>query len=340
MTTFHPAPWVLAEYSRQCPDVFKNADTFRKTDPDSPWWFMTSRQCQAWLKDYLRTHPVPVTGQLSREALKTYTPLGEFIVLAAWRTGKTIIRCDEALLEALDKTGLHDALPAGALLRLPFWGFYLEFPSYRVAMPHPDVRRIPAHGAFITLTDAADGRGTNLLALVVGAGATSQEGMHPTMATFLPVAGTTGEALSALRSELARHFWRAVLPVLFYLCAENTDWGDTGIPLRPTPKKVRRRGERFFEPPQTQVLNVGVRVGAALRQLHQHFREQTADAQNSGPSGGRCLRPHIRRAHWQGYRTGQKNQDTPQKREMRWIAPVFVNARDNDMLQAVIRSLK
>lgn len=226
MATFHPAQWVLAEYSRQCPDVFRNADTFRKTDPDSPWWFMTSRQCQAWLKDYLHTHPY--------------------------------------------------------------------------------VQRIPAHGAFITLTDAADGRGTDLLALVVGAGATSQKGVHPTMTTFLPVAGTTGGTLSALRSELARHFWRAVLPVLFYLCAENTDWGGTGVPLRPTPKKVRRRGERFFEPPQVKVLDVGVRVGAALRQLHQHFREQTADAQNSGPSGGRCLRPHIRRAHWQGYRTGQK----------------------------------
>lgn len=218
---------------------------------------MTSGQCQTWLKDYLRTHPVPVTGQLSREALKTYTPLGEFIALAAWRTGKTIIRCDAALLEALDKTGLHDALPAGALLRLPFWGFYLEFPSYRVAMPHPDVQDIPAHGAFITLTDAADGRGTDLLALVVGAGATSQEGYHPTMTTYLPVAGTTGEALSALRSALTRHFWRTVLPVLFYLCAENTDWGDAGAPLRSEPKKVRRKGERFFEPPQTQVLDVG-----------------------------------------------------------------------------------
>jgi hypothetical protein len=45
------------------------------------------------------------------------------------------------------------------------------------------------------------------------------------------------EALSALRSELARHFWRAVLPVLFYLCAENTDWGNAGIPVRPEPKR-------------------------------------------------------------------------------------------------------
>ena len=259
MTTFHPAQWALTEHSRQCPGVFSSADTFRKTDPDSPWWFMTSGHCQAWLKDYLRTHPVPATGPLSWEALKTYTPLGEFIVLAAWRTGKTIIRCDEAL----EKTGLHDALPAGMLLRLPFWGFYLEFPSYRVAMPHPDVQGIPAHGAFITLTDAADGRGTDLLALVVGDGAISQEGNHPVMTTFLPVAGTTGEALSALRSELARHFWRAVLPVLFYLCAENTDWGNAGIPVRPEPKKVKRRGERFFEPPQVQVLDVGVRVGAA-----------------------------------------------------------------------------
>lgn len=177
-------------------------------------------------------------------------------------------------------------------------------------------------GAFITLTDAVDGLGTDLLALVVGAGAISQEGVNHTMTTFLSVIGTTGEALS----------------VLFYLCAENTDWGSAGIPLRPAPKKVRRKGEAFFEPPQ--VLDVGVRVGAALRQLHQYFREQTVDAQNSGPSGDRCLRPHIRRAHWQGYRTGQKNQDTPQKREMRWIASVFVNARDNDMLQAVVRSLK
>ncbi|CAB1223635.1 hypothetical protein SFB9_3815 [Klebsiella michiganensis] len=80
--------------------------------------------------------------------------------------------------------------------------------------------------------------------------------------------------------------------------------------------------------------------GWALRQLHRHFLEQTAEPQDSSPSGGGRLRPHIRRAHWQGYRTGQKKQDTPQKREMRWIAPVFVNARDNEMLQAVVRSLK
>lgn len=340
MTTFHPAQWVLAEYGRQCPDVFRNADTFRKTDPDAPWWFMTTGQCRAWLKDYLRTHPVPDAGPLSRAALKTYTPLGEFTALAAWRTGKTIIRCDGALLEALDKTGLHDALPVAALLRLPFWGFYLEFPPSRVAMPHPDAQDIPAHGAFITLTDAADGRGTDMLAMVVGAGAISQEGHHPSMATYLPVVETTGGALSALRSEVSRQFWCAVLPVLFYLCVENTDWGEAGVPQRPEPKKVRRRGERFFEPPQVQVLDVGVRVGSALRQLYRHFQEQTAEPQGAAPSGGRRLRPHIRRAHWQGYLTGQKNQDTPQKREMRWIAPVFVNARDNDMLQAVIRSLK
>ncbi|WP_336185484.1 hypothetical protein [Klebsiella grimontii] len=103
-------------------------------------------------------------------------------------------------------------------------------------------RTHPAHGAFITLTDAEPTcwrwwRGRDHPAR-----------SSPMMTTFLPIAGTTGEALSALRSELA------------------------------------------------------------------------------APSG---------RA------TGQdKNQDTPQKREMRWIAPVFVNARDNDMLQAVIRSLK
>lgn len=62
---------------------------------------MTSRQCQARLKDDLRTHPVPDVGPLSRAALKTCTPLDEFILLAAWRTGKTIIRCDDALLSAL-----------------------------------------------------------------------------------------------------------------------------------------------------------------------------------------------------------------------------------------------
>lgn len=55
----------------------------------------------------------------------------------------------------------------------------------------------PRHGAFITLTDPADGRGTDLLALMVGAGAISQEGSHPAMTT--------------------------ILPVLFHLYAENTD---------------------------------------------------------------------------------------------------------------------
>ena len=86
--------------------------------------------------------------------------------------------------------------------------------------------------------------------------------------------------------------------------------------------------------------------GWALRQLHRHFLEQTAEPQDSSPSGGGRLRPHIRRAHWHGFRTGAMKRadgtDIPthqRQLNLRWLPPIPVNVQDVSELPAVIRKV-
>lgn len=49
--------------------------------------------------------------------------------LAAWRTGKTLLHCDESLFWIQGETHQTDALSGEMLRRLPFWGFWLDFPA-------------------------------------------------------------------------------------------------------------------------------------------------------------------------------------------------------------------
>ncbi|MDK9583872.1 hypothetical protein [Lelliottia wanjuensis] len=94
-----------------------------------------------------------------------------------------------------------------------------------------------------------------------------------------------------------------------------------------------------MNPPVVDYQDVCLWVGCALRQLEQR-RQALSDELNRSGSGARRVCPHIRRAHRQGYWRGKRQPETERQCVMKWIAPVFVNAGDDELLQAVVRSLK
>lgn len=335
----HHAQRVMTLVSQLNPGVFKSVDMYREPDSVAPWQFLRLLPCREWLSHYLAHHQahIHVESSLSARALAHHQPHTDFITLAAWRTGKTIVRCDMSLFEALQKTGLHHTLPATLLYRLPFWGFYLELPVGQVPLPHEDAGGMTSHGIFFTLSDGEQGR-TDVLALVVAERA-QLNGQLPVCSLALPLYDVLEQTLDAIKTDRQKRFWQTVLPVLFYLCSENADWGARQAPVRPVPKKVRHGGLRLFEPPVMDFLDVGLRVGSALRQLEQRRQALSDDLSRSG-TGTRRLCPHIRRAHWQGYWRGKRQPEVERQFVMKWIAPVFVNAGDDELLQAVVRRLK
>ncbi|ELQ6019000.1 hypothetical protein R2217_003932 [Cronobacter turicensis] len=139
------------------------------------------------------------------------------------------------------------------------------------------------------------------------------------------------------QEEGSRGFWHAVLPVLFWLCPENSEWGRQGKPVRPAPRRVGKH-QRLIPPDKPVQIYAGVRAGSALRQP---FREPKENSHGiAGTTPLRRLRPHVRKAHWQSYWKGKLTQGEEKSMLLKWKPPQIVNGKDDDSLEAVVRFMK
>ncbi|AMP37463.1 hypothetical protein LBM2029_07880 [Ralstonia solanacearum] len=275
--------------------------------------------------------------------------------LATWRVTQGIYRFDPALYPALIDTPLDGNIPCDVLYRLPEWCVYIETPGLTAFGQ-------PLLGAFAHLEhDHASGRpelrllldqeeAFSPLPLHLGAWsiveslqraaheARHQSVKHAVSRSAFAMLDGREEELQGLAAELA-----PLLSLLLYLCAEPEEIGTPEHrPANPKPKRTKQ-GLRLFAPDKITQWDVGVRIGAALRRAY-HATE-TAHGQGDG-NGGRP-RPHIRRAHWHGFRSGPKRRDdgseipTAVRRfDLRWLPPIPVNIDDPDNMPAVIHPVK
>jgi hypothetical protein len=326
----HPALGFAKQVEGWSPGIFSKVDKWRETDPHAPWRFMTFRECRAWISDWLKHNPAPKDGFLCPELMNRIPPHIVYMALAAWRTGKTLLHCDESLFRVLGETSQTDALSGELLRRLPFWGFWLDFPADTVFAEGQGALM----GAFFTLADHDNGTDA-LLALTL-----SQEPIPgrniPLGMEYLALTDPVSTAINQ-QEEGVRGFWRAVLPVLFWLCSENSEWGKQGKPVRPAPRHVGKH-LRFLPPNKPVQVYAGVRAGSALRQAP---RASEASISGDSPSTPhRRLRPHVRKAHWQSYWKGKPTQGEEKSMLLKWKPPQIVNGQDDDSLEAVVRFMK
>jgi len=110
------------------------------------------------------------------------------------------------------------------------------------------------------------------------------------------------------------------LSLALYLCQEAPDLG--GVAPRPPAPPVRvKGGKKTFPPGEPLVLPTGWRWGKAIR-LARERREK----EPSVPTGRR-MSPHVRRAHWHLYWTGEGSRKDPSlaKPLLRWVPATLVN---------------
>lgn len=114
---------------------------------------------------------------------------------------------------------------------------------------------------------------------------------------------------------------RELLSLTLYLCQKAPDLG--GLSPRPPAPLVRvKGGERKVFPPDTPlVLPTGWRWGKAIR-----LARERGEGVPSAPTGKRMV-PHVRRAHWHLYWTGEGSRKDPTKARpvLRWVPAVLVN---------------
>ena len=282
-----------------------------------------------------------INERLSRaEMIHHIGDIGRLAALAAWRVSQGVYCFDPEVYAAVRSTPLSGDLPCDVLFRLPEWCVYVETPGITFSGG-------PLHGFFAHLEwDPRDGRAELRLLLdlegvllpaplhlgpwsldealrrVIQAGIEESRthGFLKPEVTALPQGGPPAA------SEYA-----PLISLLLYLCALNAEIGDgRRQPERPQPKRTKR-GERLFPPDRPTVWDVGLRLGAALRQAGVLGTENAPNdviGRARGP-----VRPHIRRAHWHTYRVGPGKADA----RLKWLPPILVNIADPEALPVTVR---
>ena len=324
------------------PLAWKRADELRSergtgTIPDWPDW------CYLPLAGWYAIVSADAGSQ--RLDLARVGDVARLGAIGAWRVTQGIYRFDPALYESIITTPVAGDLPHDVLYRLPEWCVYIETPDMQWGGG-------PLHGFFAHLEpDANTGRPdlrllldaeTALTAIPLHLGVWSLAESIARMTDVASVQGMArgvGAAPPGVTGEI-RSWVEPLVSLLLYLCAENAEIGDgTGAPTNPQPKRTKQ-GWRLFAPDRPTTWDVGVRLGAALRRAY-HAAETGQGGTHAGP------RPHIRRAHWHGFRSGpmkrEDGTDIPaaaRKFSLRWLPPIAVNLDDVSELPATVRPVK
>lgn len=117
---------------------------------------------------------------------------------------------------------------------------------------------------------------------------------------------------------------RPMVNLALYLCQEKPDYGGLTPRLPAEPRKTRE-GLRIFPPEEALVIPTGWRWGKALRLA----REAEREARKGEGGSGRSPAPHIRRAHWHLYWTGEGSRKDPSRAvpQIRWVPATLVGRR-------------
>ena len=253
--------------------------------------------------------------------------------LAPWRLSKEVYVIDEDLKDLLFEQDGELDVPNEILLQLPYPCFYVE-------LPNTYYRADKIHGFFVTLeydvikgdkelkpvflTDNGDIFGYSIH---VGA-KTIEESVD--MLDKQALENTNGDkelkrlALRAMQdSAETKIFLKQILQVILYILAQNAE-------ITPSSEQsfITKRGKTLKDKySEIRKWDVGIRVGAAIRQ--QKIRKQSEWPERN-QSGHNSPRPHMRRGHWHHFWTGPKTQPEERKLILKWLSPMTVAANPDD----------
>jgi len=252
-----------------------------------------------------------------------------------WRLHKAVYRFDPDLTAELAAQDTRpDNIPAALLTRMPFPCVFIEHPPgvpdcegvfYFLEWDHryPEAMELRAHylfpdhsvvHLFYQYADDHDG----ISALVQK----NNEEIYRKYVSGSDMPQTSLTRWDACMENAARH-----LSLLVYLCSDEPDISRTSDVPRP-----RGRG-RIRTPKLPDIIDVGAYIGSVIRKSRALQKEPAASSSSDEPGAAR--RPHMRRAHWHLYWTGE-GRAVPR---VKWLSPIFVHG-DGQTPPVVIHPVK
>lgn len=344
----HRAREALLAAGRDYPDCWKAGEQLRGMNGAGMSW---PEWCYLPLGGWYAVVSQQRAGGGLLTSLHDSADVSRLGALGAWRLTQGIYRFDATLRAQLIDTplGSETPLPCEVLYRLPEWCMYIEMPDVADSV----------HGLWAHLEyDANNGRhelrllidsDTALYPLILHIGPwTISEAMDRALeeariqAERMPEGYINAKYMTNQAHKSNEAVLLPALSLLLYICSESAEYSRRGkedAPSMPQPKKTKR-GWRLFPAEGPVEWDVGVRLGAALRQSH-----LLSDTQDSGTHAS--PRAHMRRAHWHGFRAGPRKREdgtdipnSERKFSLKWLPPIPVNIGDDELLPATIRVVK
>lgn len=350
----HPESWLI-DFGRRYDGAWKHFDNFRATRgangfPEWPSWCFCPLAAAFAI--------VSKGGDIKPGLVPDVGPLG---ALAAWRPTKGVYAIHEALQDSLWQTPVNGDLPVELLHHLPEWCPYIRLAKPK---PQPGTPRIWLRGWWVHLEwDSNDCR-TELRFVLdqievdevgpIDWSVNPDQDKIPTgraRLQALPLHLGTDSLEKCISRAVAEGAWQAkkrgeifsvggqkaatqqfldwlepVLSITLYLCTRaevrpgNASAEQAGEPGNPQATKTRH-GPRLYPPDRPRLWEVGWRTGPALEAAMERAESDWQGGAHTGP------RPHLRRAHWHSYWTGQGRS----KLALRWLHPILVAATADEM---------
>ena len=320
----------LNSYAQKYPDAWKQFDDLRQGRGDDlpawpQWCWCPLASAYAVIGAHIKQNRLPV------EYVADVGPLG---ALAAWRMSRGVFRFDIDFYEALWDTPIDGELPIDILFRLPEWCVYIEVPEGQDCRWFND----RVLGWFVHLEwDVQEKRPELRFVFDMESGRLFAFPLHLDYSQLqecvfaaldmsyanMPVK----ELDSSLATQVFAEQISPFLSVLLYLCADTPDitdlHGRKEKPENPLPAKTKR-GLKVFAAGSNTSWQVGFRIGAALRGIH----DRETNSENTEPSGRLHTSPkrHIRRAHWHSYWMGPRK--GPRQIVLKWLPPIPIGTGD------------
>lgn len=334
----HRAREALIQLGQQYP-IWADVDKLRQSKDEIGWPDWCYLPMGGW-------HAIAM--QYASSPLTVSKLTAEFAALGTWRMTQGIYRFDPALYPALIETPISSDIPEVVLYQLPEWCIYIESPDLQL-------EDNPVHGFWChleydfntgrhELRFLADTNEGKIAAILHLKGGSLLDALEASLAESSAQAAKLGIELDTDKTKTdLLEFLPSALSLVLYVCSQQefTRRGTLDVPSNPQPKKTKK-GWKLFPANGSLEWDVGVRIGAALRQAYQS--EQLGD---DGLPTGRQVRPHVRRAHWHtfvsGPRIAKDGSEIPadkRQRNLRWLPPIAVNINEYDALSATIRNVK
>jgi hypothetical protein len=334
---------MLAKFSQQYPGYWKHAQiirtaakTIRTAAKDStaahatmPWCFASSTVWGLIHYSYGKGKGKLEEFQkgMIENAEKSFVPA----FLGTWRFTQGVYQFDPDLYANVIDTPVLNDYPREALCHLPEWAVFIETTSLTVPGTN-----YPVHGVGLHLdVDQTDGLPLPVFTLFA---------QHPDGVWSMPAVrvGASADYLTIIgtssKDDQTREAWREcagrLLSLALWLSSEQPEIEGEGQPSRPAQYKSGSKGERFHASDTTRTWEVGVRIGAALRQAK--TQQVAASNENTETSQRSKYRGHVRRAHWHKYHYGKGRTNV----RVRWVSHMLINMTSEGALPTTIHAVQ